>query len=81
MESKKVNFRLLFVNKVMDMINLPMIFRYQSLKSFVSFCSIKQPSIVYSFKSSISSKKFNYNDVVRNTLYFLNFLSFFVKIV
>ena len=62
---KKVNFNLLFVNKAMDTINLPRIFRDQSLKSYVSFCSIKQPSIVYSFKSSISSKIFNYNDVVK----------------
>ena len=62
---KKVNFNLLFVNKAMDMINLPRIFRDQSLKSYVSFCSIKQPSIVYSFKSSISSNIFNYNDVVK----------------
>ena len=60
----KINFCILFVNKALDMINLPRIFRDKSLKSLVPFCKLKQPSVVYKYRPSISSKIFNYNATV-----------------
>ena len=56
----KVNFKLLFVNKTLDMINLPRIIRDASLRNLVSFCKTKLPSVVFSYKSSIAHKIFNY---------------------
>ena len=46
------------------MINLPQIFRNKELKSFVNFCNIKEPSVLYSSRASIGSKLFNYNETV-----------------
>ena len=45
---KTVNFRLFFVNKALDIINLPFIFRNRDLKSYVIFCKVSEPSVLYS---------------------------------
>ena len=37
----KLNLSILFVNKTIEMINLPIIIRNKPLKSFAAFCSIK----------------------------------------
>ena len=55
-----------FLNKGVDMINLPRIFRNKELKSYVNFCNIKEPTVVYRSVPNISSKIFNYNDTVHN---------------
>ena len=60
----KINFSIVFVNKALDMINLPRLFRDKSLISLVPFCKLKQPSVVYKYRPSISSKIFNYNKTV-----------------
>ena len=60
----RVLFKLLFVNKALDMINLPFIFRNKDLKSYVNFCEIKEPSVLYSNRSGIGGKLFNYNQTV-----------------
>ena len=52
--------------KKIEMINLPRIIRNKPLKSSVAFCSIKEPSIVYNYKSAISGKIFNYNSTIVN---------------
>ena len=60
----RVLFKLLFVNKALDMINLPFIFRNKDLKSYVNFCEIKEPSVLYSNRSGIGGKLFKYNQTV-----------------
>ena len=62
----RVLYKISFVNKALDMINLPQIFRNKELKSFVNFCNIKEPSVLYSSRASIGSKLFNYNETVEN---------------
>ena len=62
----RVLYKISFVNKALDMINLPQIFRNKVLKSFVNFCNIKEPSVLYSSRASIGSKLFNYNETVEN---------------
>ena len=59
-------FRVEFVNKAIDMINLPRLFRDSSLKSHVNFCNIKIPSVVYSSRPNISKNIFNYNTTVND---------------
>ena len=63
---RRLNFKLLFVNKALDMINLPLIFRNKELKSFVNFCNIPEPSVQYQYRSGIGSKLFNYNQTSNN---------------
>ena len=63
-KKRRQNFKLLFVNKCLDMINLPLIFRNKELKSYVNFCNICEPSVQYSYRSGIGSKIFNYNQTV-----------------
>ena len=65
-KKKRILFKLLFINKALDMINLPLIFRNKELKSFVNFCKIREPSIMYSNKPSVGSKLFNYNQTSNN---------------
>ena len=60
-DKNRVNLRLFFVNKALDMINLPFIFRNRDLKSYVNFCKVSEPSVLYSNKPGIGSKIFNYN--------------------
>lgn len=62
----KLLFNIEFVNKAIDMINLPRLFRDKELKSFVNFCNVKEPSVVYSSKPDISGKIFNYNSVIND---------------
>ena len=66
---RRLNFKLLFVNKALDMINLPLIFRNKELKSFVNFCNIPEPSVQYQYRSGIGSKLFNYNQTSNLTTY------------
>ena len=61
----KIIFKVEFVNKSLDMINLPRILRDKSLKSYVNFCKIKEPSVVFSTRPNISCKIFNYNTTVK----------------
>ena len=63
---QKILFKVKFVNKAIDMINLPRIFRDKSLKSCISQCNINEPSVVFTNTPTISSKIFNYNDTVNN---------------
>ena len=63
---QKIMFRIKFVNKGLDMIHLPKIFRDKELKSFISQCEIKEPSVVFTNTPKISSKIFNYNDTVND---------------
>ena len=63
---RKIMFRIKFVNKGLDMIHLPKIFRDKELKSFISQCEIKEPSVVFTNTPKISSKIFNYNDTVND---------------
>ena len=65
LKKNRVLFKLLFINKALDMINLPFIFQNHELKSFVNFCNIKEPSVLFSSTPCIGSKIFNYNQVVR----------------
>ena len=60
----KISCNVKFVNKCVDMINLPRIFR--SLKCYASQFNISKPSVVFSNTIKISSKYFNYNDSVNN---------------
>ena len=62
----RVLYKISFVNKALDMINLPQIFRNKELKSFVNFCNVKVPSVLFSSRTSIGSKLFNYNETVEN---------------
>ena len=61
----KVILNIDFINKGLDMINVPRILRDKSLRSLVNFCNIKEPSVVYSSMRDISSKIFNYNNTVK----------------
>ena len=54
-----------FLNKGIEMLNVPRIFRSPSLKSFVNFCNIKEPSVVYKGTDNVSKELYNYNDVVK----------------
>ena len=63
---RRQNFKILFVNKCLDMINLPLIFRNKELKSYAKFCSISEPSVQFSYRPGIGSKIFNYNQTVDN---------------
>lgn len=54
-----------FVNKGIEMLNLPRVFRSPNLKSFVNFCNIKEPTVVYKGTDNVSKKLFNYNNVVK----------------
>ena len=65
-KKNRILFKLLFVNRALDMINLPYIFRNKELKSYVNFCSIREPSVLFSNKPSIGSKLFNYNQTVND---------------
>ena len=65
-KKKRILFKLLFVNRALDMINLPLIFRNKELKSFVNFCNITEPSVLYSNRPAIGSKLFNYNQTVED---------------
>ena len=62
---KRIICKIDFHNKGIDMINLPRIFRSKTLKSFVNFLDIKEPSVVYNSVDDISSRIFNYNNVVK----------------
>ena len=61
---QKIIFKVKFVNKGIDMLNLPRIFRDKSLKSYINQCSINEPSVVFTNTPKISSKIFNYNATV-----------------
>ena len=65
-KKQKILFKVKFVNKAIDMINLPRIFRDRALKSYISQCNINEPSVVYTNTPKISSKIFNYNDTVND---------------
>ena len=62
----KLLFKIDFMNKGIDMINLPRLLRNKELKSCVTFCSIKEPSVVYKSVPNISNQIFNYNDTVKD---------------
>ena len=71
-KKNRILYKISFVNKALDMINLPKIFRNKELKSFVNFCNVKEPSVLYSNRASVGSKLFNYNQTVNNFCSFEN---------
>ena len=64
-KKRKIIFKVEFVNKALDMVNLPRLFRDTDLKSFVNFCNIREPSVVFKNRPNISGKIFNYNTTIR----------------
>ena len=64
--SHRVICKLQFVNKGIEMLNIPRIFRLQRLKSFVNFLDIKEPTVVYTNNENISRQIFNYNQTVKS---------------
>ena len=72
LKAKKSSFRrkilcsIIFRNKGIEMLNLPRIFRNKSLKSYVNFLDIKEPTVVYKGTKNISDKLYNYNAVIKD---------------
>ena len=54
------------------MINLPRIFRDKCLKSYINFCEVKEPCVVYSSAPDIYNKIFNYNQTINKDFTDLN---------
>lgn len=63
---KKVIWKIDFVNKALDLLNIPRILRNKSLKSCVNMCTVKEPSVIFTCRPSIANTIFNYNQVVRD---------------
>lgn len=63
---ERVIWKIDFVNKALDLLNLPRILRNKSLKSCVSMCTVREPSVVFTCRPSIADKIFNYNQAVRD---------------
>ena len=62
----RVIWKIEFVNKALDLLNLPRMLRDKSLKSCVNICNVKEPSVIFTSRPSIASTIFNYNQVVRD---------------